>query len=310
MHIVQSPDWEEFKNQYGTPAIRAGGVLYTKHKIPMTNSYFAYCPKVNPLVIKFDVLKESLLENDCININFDVPDVQKGTPEEQKSLEIFANLKCKKSPRDQFAKANVVLDLSLGEEEILKKMHHKHRYNIRYSQRKEVTVKRAENVDDFNLFYEMFRDTSKRQKYYVRPKAYYQKIWELFGPKEMCYILTSEFKGEPLASWLFLIYDGVLYYPYGGSSEKHRNLHGSTLLGWEGIKLGLEKQCRVFDMWGALENVEDKSSPWWGFTNFKLRFGGQHVVYMDSYDFVVNTPLYTMFNTANAFRWKILGMIK
>ena len=38
-HILQSKAWEEFKNEYGTPAIRVGKVMYTKHKIPFTNFF-------------------------------------------------------------------------------------------------------------------------------------------------------------------------------------------------------------------------------------------------------------------------------
>jgi len=56
-HVLQSELWQEFKNSFGTPAIMSGGVLYTKHKIPFTNYYYAYSPRVNPFSIDFDTLR-------------------------------------------------------------------------------------------------------------------------------------------------------------------------------------------------------------------------------------------------------------
>jgi len=309
-HIVQSQDWADFKNAYGTSAVTAGGVVYTKHKIPFSNSYFAYSPKVDPSVIDFEAVKTSLEVNDCININFDVPNILKGTEEEQKALIKFNEHSCELAPRDQFAKSNVILDLTKSEEELLSNLHTKHRYNMRYAIKKGVTVKTAETQDDFDVFYDLFKSTSIRQKYFVRPKIYYQKIWEMFGKKNASKILTSYYEGKPLASWMLLTHKDILYYPYGGSSEEFKNMHGSTVVGWEAILLGKKLGCHTFDMWGASENIDDTEDPWWGFTNFKLRFGGTYVKYMDSYDYVLNSSMYKMFTTANTLRWKLLRVIK
>lgn len=308
-HIVQSPEWAEFKSKYGTPAVEVGGVVYTKHKIPFTAGYFAYCPRVVPSDVDFEALTKSLSEQQCISVNFDVPNVLAGTDEEKQALSIFSNQKCERSPRNQFAQSNIILDLNKSEEELLAQMHSKHRYNIQYAQKHDTIVKTAESSEDFNDFYSLFEQTAQRQKYFVRPKDYYQILWEMFKPKGMCEILTAYNKGRPLASWMFLIYDNVLYYPYGGSSEEAKNLHSSNLVAWEGIKLGKSKGCKVFDMWGASDNIDDHNDTWWGFTNFKLKFGGKYIKYMDSYDLVLNEPVYRMFNFANSVRWKLLKAI-
>jgi lipid II:glycine glycyltransferase (peptidoglycan interpeptide bridge formation enzyme) len=309
-HVVQSPEWGDFKSEYGTQAINAGGVQYTKHCIPFTKYFFGYCPKVDPFEIKFDELKKSLKDNDCVNINFDVPNVIKGTEEEARAIKLFESQGCVLAPRDQFAKANVILDISRSEEELLAAMHQKQRYNIKYAEKNGVTAKVAETQEDFDIFWEMFESTSIRQKYYIRPKSYYQKIWNKFKDTGMVHILTVSYKDEPLASWMLFTYENVLYYPYGGSSEKHRNLFGSTYLGWQAILLGKKFGCKLFDMWGASENPENSSDPWWGFTNFKLKYGGEHVTYMNSYDLVVNPVIYKAFTAANDMRWKFLKLLK
>jgi lipid II:glycine glycyltransferase (peptidoglycan interpeptide bridge formation enzyme) len=308
-HIVQSPEWGEFKTKYGTKAVRVGSIQYTIHKIPLTSSYYAYCPKVNPLAVEWELLKDSLNENSCVAINFDVPNTIKGSPGAIKAEEILGK-HCVKSPRNTFAKKNILLDLNQDEGEILKNMHTKHRYNIGLSRRKGVEVREAQSTEDFELFYRLLRDTAERQKYLIHPFTYYQKIWEILHPKGMCRILTAYYQNEPLASWMFFVYDGVLYYPYGGSSEKHRNLFASTLLAWEGIRMGKEEGLKVFDMWGAADDITDKNDPWYGFTNFKLKFGGRLVEYIDSYDYTVNKPMYEMFNLAQNVRWKMLKILK
>jgi lipid II:glycine glycyltransferase (peptidoglycan interpeptide bridge formation enzyme) len=245
-----------------------------------------------------------------VNINFDVPNVLKGSSQENEALKIFKNKSCVLSPRDQFAKANVLMDLTQSAEDLMAGMHTKHRYNMRYAEKKGVTLRIAGNQKDFDNFWELYETTSVRQKYYIRPKSYFQKIWDMLQPKGLVHILTAEFEGESLASWMLFNYDGVLYYPYGGSSEKHKNLFGSTYLGWQVILFGKKLGCTTFDMWGASQDPNNESDPWWGFTNFKLKYGGQYVTYMDSYDYVVNPAVYKVFSLANDFRWKVLKFLK
>jgi len=308
-HVVQSKEWGEFKTQYGTPAVRVGTIQYTIHKVPYTGEFYAYCPKINPVDINFDEIKNSLIKNSCIAINFDVPNVIKGSENESRAIEILES-KCRKSPKDTFAKFNVLLDISKSEEEILNNMHKKHRYNIKYSQRNGVTVRKVSTESDYDIFYSLLKDTAERQKYYIHPKNYYKKIWEQMGAQNICTILISEFDGVPLASWMLFTYEGVLYYPYGGSSNRHKNLYASNLICWESILLGKSMGCETFDMWGAAKDPNDEEDSWQGFTNFKLKFGGKHVEYIDSYDFIINEQMYNAFNLAQKVRWTILNLLR
>lgn len=309
MHIVQSPEWGQFKTQMGTPAVREGEVQYTKHKIPVLNKYYGYCPKVDPFKINWETLKKSLAENNCIAINFDVPNIETTSPQAEQAIKKLAE-RCVRAPKDTFAKSNVVLDISIPKEEILKNMHKKHRYNIRYAFKNGVVVRKGETEGDYEIFYDLLVETAKRQKYFVHSKSYYQKIWEMFKEKGMVYILIAEHKGKPLTAWMLFSKDGVLYYPYGGSSDEQKNLMHSLAVAWAAVELGKELDCHTFDMWGAADNPEDESDPWYGFTQFKLKFGGRYVKYIDSYDLVLNKPVYTLFNLANKIRWTILRLLK
>jgi lipid II:glycine glycyltransferase (peptidoglycan interpeptide bridge formation enzyme) len=309
-HIIQSAEWGRFKTEYGTPAYTAGGIQYTRHAIPLTDYFFAYAPRISSFDIKWDALRDSLTQNSVIAINFDVPNILKGSKEEERALKTMHEQGCVKAPRDTFAKYNILLDLTKSEEQLLAQMHHKHRYNLRYAQKHGVTVEYGETLEDFENFYSLLAQTAERQKYYIHPKSYYEKLWKLFKPLDMVHILTAMHENQSIASWMFFTHKDVLYYPYGGSDEKAKNLQASTLLAWEAIKLGKSLDCKMFDMWGAAQDPENTKDPWYGFTNFKIRFGGQHVQYMDSYDLPLRRNYYKAFNTANDLRWTFLRFLK
>lgn len=310
-HIIQSSEWGRFKTEYGTTSYTVDNKLqYTTHPIPLTDYKYAYAPKVNSFSFDWDKLKESLIKNKCVAINFDVPNIIKGSAEEKAAAELLRKHNCRKSPRDTFAKYNILLDISKDEEVLLKGMHHKHRYNIKHALKQGVTVQFGESLEDFEQFFALFAKTAIRQKYYIHPKAYYEKIWKIFKPLDIAHISTAYVGDTPIASWMLFTYKDVLYYPYGGSDDAYKSLQASTLLSWETIKFGKRLGYTSFDMWGAAKDPLDTKDPWFGFTNFKLRFGGQHVEYMDSHDFVVNETYYKLFNTTNNIRWKLLTLKK
>ncbi len=308
-HLAQSHLWGKFKEDYGTPVVYAGNVMYTKHKIPFTGSFYAYCPRVNPSDVNFEELKKSMEENNCIALHFDVPNVAKDSPEAETALAILEKY-CEKSPRAEFAKGNFIIDLTKSEEELLAGMHNKQRYNMGLAQRKGVTVKEGSADEDFDVFFEIYKQTGMRQKFYYRPKAYLHEVFKSFRSDGLAYILTAYYEGKPLASWMLLKYEDVLYYPYGGSTEEFKNVFASTLVGWEAIKLGKRLNCTLFDMWGATEDMSDTTDTYYGFSLFKQKFGAKHIQYIDSYDFIINPSLYKMFNMANGVRWKILNVLR
>jgi len=306
-HILQSDEWAQFKNDYGTPCVNAGNVWYTKHTIPLTGQFYAYCPRVNPFEVDFEALKKSLEENNCIALHFDVPNIIVGSQEEAVAVKIL-EAPCVKSQRDEFAKGNFLLDLAPSEDELFQQMQYKQRYNVKYAQKKGVQISRGIGQEAFDKFYNLYKETAQRQKYYPRGKNYLQKIKEVFG--KAATIITAEYEKTPLTSWLLIKYGDVLYYPYGGSSEKMKNLQASCLVGWEALRYGKELGAKTFDMWGASVDLNDLKDSYYGFSNFKAKFGGKHVIYIDSYDLVVNSSLYYMFNTANTLRWKLLNFMR
>ena len=74
-------------------------------------------------------------------------------------------------------------------------------------------------------------------------------------------LLVAKYKGEIITTWILFVWKDFLYYPYGASSSKHKNLMANNLIMWEAIRYGKGLGLKTFDLWGREEGK--------GFTKFK-----------------------------------------
>ena len=191
-------------------------------------------------------------------------------------------------------RSTLLLDLHPSEDELLRRMKQKTRYNIRLAGRKGVQVKEG-SLSDLPLFYRMYRITSRRNGFPIRPYRYYERVWRTFLEKGMAYLLIAEHEGQPLAGVLIIRLGGKAIYMYGASTNKKRNLMPNHLLQWEAIRRARALGCTTYDMWGAPDNP-NPSDPMWGVYRFKEGFGGRFVRYIGAYDFVVSPQWYFLYH--------------
>jgi lipid II:glycine glycyltransferase (peptidoglycan interpeptide bridge formation enzyme) len=120
------------------------------------------------------------------------------------------------------------------------------------------------------------------------------------------HLFTASLGREILTTWMIFIFKDTIYYPYGASSSEHRETMHSTLMCWEVIKYGKNLGFKNFDMWGALSENPDPNDPWFGFHNFKQKFGPKLIELVGSYDLVINPSLYQGAKIADKLRWTLL----
>ena len=296
-HVVQSEAWGDFKAQMGTPAVRVGNLQYTLHPIPFTKLKVGYCPKPQPEDIDLQSLYDSGKERGCSHIKIDVPNTEKNYELRSKNYEIIPS-------KPTFATATFMLDLTKPEEELLQEMHSKTRYNLNLAKRKGVVV--AE-TDDIEIFLKLQRETAERQHFHVHPDTYYKTIWKMFQPLGMAHLLVASLDGEALSSYFLMKYQNTFYYPYGGSTDKHKDVMANNLIMWEAVKLGQKLGCQTFDLWGALPNPVDVNDAWYGFHRFKEGFGAEHVEFPGAWDLVIRPLEYKLFKTIDTLRWKLMN---
>ena len=303
-HVIQSWEWGDARKTLGVQALRYGlfetGKLVkafqlTLHKIPFTTKFVGYLPK-GPFPDKnlAQALKKIGKENNCAFIKLE-PDVQV-TGNRQQVTDEF-----RKSPKPLFTKYNFVLDITKSEEELLKNMHSKTRYNIKVAQKHGVKIIESTDDKDFETYLKLYFETTKRQEYHGHNKEYHHKIWKTLKDAGMAKLLIAYFKGEPLTAWMLLNFKDTLYYPYGGSSKVHPEVMANNLIAWEAIKLGKKLKLKKFDMWGALGPNANSKHHWYGFHKFKMGYGGNLVEYIGTYDYVLDWPLYIFFTIIDKF---------
>lgn len=311
-HICQSDQWAEFKTKTGTPAVKAGDIWFTVHSLPQPFKALpwkvGYCPKVETLAEQ-DIknLEEAGQKNHCVFIK-----IESNETKEDNRKQLTGNNLVKSSRT--FASHTLLLDLTKSEDELLAAMHPKTRYNIKVAERHGVTVEEKNDEEGLAMFLKLQRETADRQKFYIHPDSYYRTLWETLTQLSVedqtsAHILVAKLGSEALGALFLMRYGKTFYYPYGGTADTHRDSMFGTLLMWEAVKLGKRLGCQVFDMWGAAAS-DDPADPWSGFTRFKKGFGGQLVEFEDTYDLVLNKPLYSLLTLGNKIRWLLLRLVK
>ncbi len=321
-HPLQSWSWGEFRKKTGVEVLRLGkyenGKLIetaqiTIHPLPFTSYTIGYFPKGG--IPSGEILTE--LTNlgkkyNCIFIKLE-PNVEKINWEFKTPKELM-NLKSKivSSPHPLFTKYTFQLDLNKSEEEILKGMHPKTRYNIKVAQRHGIIIQEDNSDKAFEEYLNLTFETTKRQKFFAHTKDYHQLMWQTLKPEGIAHLLTATYPKENniiLAAWILFLFNGVLYYPYGASSGKFRNTMASNLLMWEAIKWGKINGAKIFDMWGSLGPNPDPNDPWYGFHRFKQGYNPRLVEFAGSFDLVINPTFYHFYNFADRLR-KVFLKIK
>lgn len=331
-HPLQAFEWGEFRKKTGVRVVRANDFQLTIHKIPKLPWTIGYLPKGNlPDKKLIDELKKIGKENNCIFIQLEPNTIQRVILRGAKNLDPSAmpqddikRLGLVPAAHPLFTKYTFQLVLTKSEEELLKKMHPKTRYNIKVAEKHGVKIIEDNSDKAFKEYLKLTEETTKRQKFYAHTRKYHELMWEtLKATKNESRITNNELvshlllakyrrtKNESpitLAAWILFTFKDTLYYPYGASSDKHRETMASNLMMWEAIKFGKKLGLKKFDMWGALGSDPDQKDPWYGFHKFKQGYGGKLVEFIGSYDLVINPVLYNLYKVADKIRWMMLRL--
>ena len=298
-HPLQSPAWGDFRKAMGIDVVRLNNWLITFHKIPLipwTIGYFPKGPKPSQKMIELllDLGRKKraifiqLEPNAVVHFKFQI-----------------SNFKLKPSHHPLFTKYTFVLDLTKSEEELLKTMHPKTRYNIKVAQKHGVIVK--EDNTAFEAYLTLTQETTARQGFYAHNETYHRTMWKIMHEAGIAHLFTASYQETILSAWIVFVYNDTVYYPYGSSSRQHREVMAPTLLLWEIVRWAKKKGLKVFDLWGALGPNPDPRDPWFGFHRFKQGFNPKLIEFVGSYDLVIHPWLYRLYTIVDTVR---LWMLK
>ncbi len=328
-HIFQTWHWGDFKGRWGWQPRRllleedgqtlaAAQILY--RQLPRIPLYVAYVPKgpvldyENPLRLGqvLSILERQASEQRSLFIKID-PDVwlsrdtgnSPPAPSATNVLEVLSQHGWRPSAEQIQFRNTVLVDLSQDEDEILANMKAKTRYNVRLTSRRGVRA-RLGDERDLKSFFRLYHETSQRDKFLIRPSAYYLDVWAEFLHTGRAHLLLAEVEGELIAGLILFHFGQTAWYMYGASSNQYRNLMPNYLLQWEAIRLAKKLGCAQYDMWGAPDRF-DKNDPMWGVYRFKIGFGGETVQGIGAFDFSRSPQLYRVYTAAMP---RVLGLTR
>jgi len=306
LHPMQAWEWGEARTKMNIKVIRVGEFkedrlvdVYqmTVHDIPKLPFKIGYVPRSsNPSTDLLSFLRDYGKRNNLIYIKFE-PNIKYGST---------VNPRLVASQAPLFPQWTQTVDLTPDETTLLKNMKPKTRYNIKLAQKKGVTVKEMTTAEGFEIFIKLYFDTCKRQHYAGHNYEYHKTLFTELK-NNISHILIAYYNKTPIAAYHLFMFNDVLYYPYGGSSDRYREVMGANLLMWEAMRFGKNNSCKLFDLWGSLPPQYDTNNIWSGFTRFKEGFGTQFMQTMGSYDLVINSLFYKPLILAQKVREKFLG---
>jgi lipid II:glycine glycyltransferase (peptidoglycan interpeptide bridge formation enzyme) len=205
----------------------------------------------------------------------------------------------------------VLLDLALPEEQILKAMKSKWRYNIQLAHKKGVQVREAP-AEEVLAFYELLKETAKRDRIAIHSSDYYTGLfthYREYGPERQAQealnlrLYLAEHEGDLLAAVVVLFRKETAVYLYGASSDKKRNLMAPYALQWRAVQDARALGCTIYDLFGIPPRA-DPEHPMAGLYRFKTGFGGRIIHRPGSWDYAYWPLVWGFFNLLEVLRKK------
>ncbi len=320
-HFLQSPEWAKLKDNWNHEVIivknekqEIKGVMsiLVRKIIPQLPFTIMYAPRgpvcdiTDKEVLKqmTEEIKKIAKERKAIVFKMD-PDVEKSNTEFANTLkELGYKIKENVTDYRQVIQPMYVFRIHLNgrsEEEVLASFNQKTRYNIRLAIKKGVTVREGKK-EDLKKIYPIMQETGLRDDYGIRPLSYFEKMYDCMTEKYMK-IFIAEYEGEPIAFVIPIIYGDKVWYLYGASSNKHRNLMPNYLLQWEMIKLAINNKCNIYDFRGV-SGFKDENHPQYGIYKFKKGFNGDFTEFIGDVNYVFKPFLNYLMDQAYILRLK------
>lgn len=317
-HPLQSWEWGEFRKSMGSELLRLG--IYDEGKLvkgfQMYSTIFPKTDKTVWLLLRgpmpdapmLEAVRKYASEKNGIFVKIE-PEVravvENGTEVGHQAVSDFLlNNGCVLG-KPFFATHTFWIDLTLSADQLFSKMKEKTRYNVRLANKRGVVVGSESSPEAFETHLDLMFGTADRQGFKAHTRDYHRKMWATLKDNSnglKAYLLQAKYENKTIASWVLFVFGGTLYYPYGASSNEHREVMGSHAMMWAAIEFGKKLGCKRFDLWGSAAPNYKFTDPWAGFTKFKEGFGGDWISYVGSFDLILNPLWYRIYKVAEKVR--------
>jgi lipid II:glycine glycyltransferase (peptidoglycan interpeptide bridge formation enzyme) len=190
-------------------------------------------------------------------------------------------------------RAEWLLDITAGEQDIWMGMHKHARYNVRLAERANAQIAfYAPAEAPLDVFLSLMQVTSERDSFSLQNADYYKAVLQSV-PADCSFVAVCSIDGKPAATALFAAYDSVVHYVFAGSSNEFRKIAPPYFLIWNSVLEARKNGWHTLNFGGISDEV--KGTHLAGVTGFKKRFGGYEVTHENPVDLVYTPFKYALF---------------
>ena len=293
-HFAQSVGWGKLKTEWQFEGLisrdetgKINGIMSVLiRKMPMLPTSVLYAPRGPVCDVHDRKVLTALMEGAAelakkyrgyaLKMDTDV------TSDDEEYLSIMKDLGCR-LPRDtknfEGIQPRYVFRLYLegrSDEELMMSFTQGHRRKVRLAERKGVEVKiipADELPEALHVFYELMLETGVRDNFVIRTEAYFKRLMDCLGESARLYMAYNP-DGEAIAGTLAIGYGNKVWYLYGASSNRDRNLNPNYLLQYRMMQWAVERGSDVYDFRGVSGDLSE-DNPLYGLYRFKKDFNGE-----------------------------------
>jgi lipid II:glycine glycyltransferase (peptidoglycan interpeptide bridge formation enzyme) len=188
-----------------------------------------------------------------------------------KSFEIRGGKEYFKNLQPAYSYYEHKLDLGANEVQLFKSFSEQTRRNIKKAIKEEIQTSIDFDLKSLEEFYRLNSITRKKHGLPPQPYAFFIKIYHHLIKERKAFLISAKFKGETIASAMYLYLGKKAYYKYGASNERFQNLRPNNLVMWEAIKYFNERKYESFHF-GRTEFENE------GLRRFKLGWGATEII--------------------------------
>ncbi|MEU5278481.1 peptidoglycan bridge formation glycyltransferase FemA/FemB family protein [Streptomyces asoensis] len=177
-------------------------------------------------------------------------------------------------------------------EEIHAGLNQQWRRNIKKAERAGVKVVLG-GAEDLPAFHALYTETAERDRFLPRPLSYFRRMWSALNAEhpDRMRLYLAHHDGEVLAAATMLSVGEHVWYSYGASTGRRREVRASNAVQWRMMSDAHERGAAVYDLRGITDTL-DESDQLLGLLRFKVGTGGQAVEYVGEWDFPLNKLLH------------------
>ncbi len=177
-----------------------------------------------------------------------------------------------------------ILDITPSEDQLLAGMRKTTRYSIKKAEKDGVVITTSSDPNDFEKFYNVYKETVRRQEFKAFSEEYFKTEVEIFFREHQGMFFFAEYRGEVVGGAVIIFYGNSAFYHHGATNRKFPGLTDAQLLQWTAIKEAKRRGLKYYNFWGVVPE-DKKKHPWAGLSLFKRGFGGSEQAYVHAKDY-------------------------